>query len=101
MWLTPVIQLSLPIVTFAVACLMVSRVRYPHVFNQLFRGRKPRQHLIQLVFASAVVFLVKEMAVPLIFCYFAFAAPLRALWKETIANRLSGARFGKQPLPKE
>lgn len=100
-WLAPFIRISLPIVTLAVACLMVSRIRYPHVFNQLFRGRKPRQHLIQIVFTAAIVFVVKEMAVPLIFCYFAFSAPLKALWHELTAGRLRRGRVPKQPLPKE
>ena len=100
-WLIPVVRISLPIVTLAVACLMVSRIRYPHVFNQLFRGRKPRQHLIQIVFTAAVVFVVKEMAVPLIFCYYAFAAPLKALWKEVTAGRFGGRGLHKTPMPKE
>jgi CDP-diacylglycerol--serine O-phosphatidyltransferase len=80
-WLIPAIKIALPLITLAVACLMVSRVRYPHIFNQLFRGRRNRQHLIQLVFAAAVISQVHEMAVPLIFCYFAFASPLRAAWR--------------------
>jgi CDP-diacylglycerol--serine O-phosphatidyltransferase len=78
----PLMKISLPLITLAVACLMVSRVRYPHVFNQLFRGRRNRQHVIQLVFTMAAVYVVREMAIPLIFCYFAFAAPLRAAWSE-------------------
>lgn len=99
-WLVPTIKIALPLITLAVACLMVSRVRYPHIFNQLFRGKRPRQHLIQLVFTAAVVFLVKEMAVPLIFCYFAFAAPLRAGWKEATAGRFGrSATIHKTPPP--
>jgi CDP-diacylglycerol--serine O-phosphatidyltransferase len=75
-------KFALPLITLAVACLMVSRIRYPHVFNQLFRGRRNRQHVIQLVFTMAAIYVVREMAVPLIFCFFAFAAPVRALWSE-------------------
>ena len=88
LWLIPTVHLVVPLLTFAVACCMVSRVRYPHVFNQLLRGQRSRQHVIQLVFTMAVVFLVQEMALPLIFCFFAFASPLRALWREVIARRL-------------
>ena len=80
-WLIPAIKVALPMITLAAACLMVSRVRYSHVFNQLFKGRRSRQHVIQLVFTGAVIFVVREMAVPLIFCYFAFASPLRAAWE--------------------
>ena len=86
-WLTPFLKISLPLLTFAVACLMVSRFRYAHVFNQVFRGQKNRQHLIQLVFTLAAIAMVREMALPLIFCYFAFSAPSRWLWSEVVARR--------------
>lgn len=91
-WLIPAIKLALPIITLCVAILMVSRIRYAHVFNQVFRGQKSRSHLIQLVFTLAVVFVVKEMALPLIFCYFAFASPLRAFWTEVAVRRVFRAR---------
>lgn len=80
-WLPNICIEALPLITLAVACLMVSRIRYSHVFNQMFTGRRSRSHVIQIVFTGAVVFSVREMAVPLIFCYFAFASPLRALWQ--------------------
>jgi CDP-diacylglycerol--serine O-phosphatidyltransferase len=86
-WLEPVLLEVLPLITLAVACLMVSRVRYSHVFNQLFSGKRSRGHLIQIVFTGAVVFSVREMAVPLIFCYFAFASPCRALWQSVISPK--------------
>ncbi|QDU43235.1 CDP-alcohol phosphatidyltransferase [Symmachiella dynata] len=79
-------RMGLPFITLAVGCLMVSRIRYPHVFNQLFRGRQNYHHMLQLIFTIAAVYVVREMAVPLIFCAFAFGAPLRALWGQ-IANR--------------
>ena len=85
-WLIPSVVTVLPLVTLAVACLMVSRIRYAHVFNQLFKGRRSRQHLIQIVFTAALIVVVKELAVPVIFCYFAFAAPLRAGWQELAAR---------------
>jgi CDP-diacylglycerol--serine O-phosphatidyltransferase len=78
---------TLPIATLAVACLMVSRIRYSHVFNQLFTGKRSRGHLIQIVFTVAVIFIVRELAVPLIFCYFAFASPLRAAWQRVLLPR--------------
>jgi CDP-diacylglycerol--serine O-phosphatidyltransferase len=74
------LKICLPLVTLAVALLMVSRIRYPHIFNQLFRGRKNFQHLLQLLAAFAAIFLVQELAVPLLFCWFALGSPLRALW---------------------
>ncbi len=76
----------LPIVTLVVACLMVSRIRYAHLFNQLVRGRRSRQHLLQIVFAVAVMFVMPQVSVPLFFCWFAFGAPLKALWNESVVR---------------
>ena len=86
-WLDPVLLEVLPLITLAVACLMVSRIRYSHVFNQLFSGKRSRSHVIQIVFTGAVVVSVGEMAVPLIFCYFAFASPCRALWQSVMTPK--------------
>lgn len=88
MWLVPGVKVTMVIVTFAVACLMVSRIRYPHVFNQWFRGRRTRRQVIHLVFVVAMFYWVLELAFLLIFCYFAFAPPLRALWTEVAGGRL-------------
>jgi len=86
-WLQPIAHNLLPLVTLAVACLMMSRIQYSHVFNQVFTGRRNRAHVIQIVFTIAVVFMVQELAVPLLFCYFAFASPLRAVWGRALPLR--------------
>lgn len=83
-FLIPAAHVALPILTLAVAFLMVSRFKYAHVFNQFFRGQRSRNHLIQVIFTIAAVFLVREMAMPLIFCVFAFTPPLRAAWSEIL-----------------
>ncbi len=88
MYLSPAIHILLPIVALACACLMVSRVRYAHVFNQWFKGRRNYQHILQLVVGISAVFLVKELAVPLIFCIFAFGAPLKAGWSTLVRRRV-------------
>ncbi len=87
-WLTQAAYVLLPLVTLAVACLMVSRIRYPHYFNQLFRGRRNFQHLVQLTFALVAVFAVHELAIPLIFMYFVLASPLRAFGSRLVMHRL-------------
>lgn len=70
----------LPLITVAVSLLMVSRFRYPHVINQSLRGRGNRNKLLKILLALLLVFLVREMALPLVFCYYAFAEPARAGW---------------------
>lgn len=88
MWLVPGAKIILVLVTLSVACLMVSRVRYPHVFNQWISGQRSRRQIIQLVFALAVIYWVHELAVPILFCWFAFTAPVKALWKEFTSGTL-------------
>ncbi|QDU06924.1 CDP-diacylglycerol--serine O-phosphatidyltransferase [Gimesia aquarii] len=88
LWLIPAVEMSLPWITLAVAALMVTRIQYAHVFNQLFTGQRSRRHVIQLVFSFALIFLVRELAIPVLFCYFAFSAPIHAFWGEVISGRL-------------
>ena len=85
--LGPLLRYALPFITLAAAALMVSRFRYLHVFNNLMRSEKPRQHLVQLVFALLVIFLVQELAVPLVFLLFAFGIPARSVLLELWSRR--------------
>ncbi|WP_020468715.1 CDP-diacylglycerol--serine O-phosphatidyltransferase [Zavarzinella formosa] len=71
----------LPPVTLLVACLMVSRVRYPDTFHYMVRGRQNVSYMIKLVFAVAVIFVMPQIAVPLLFGWYAFSTPMRALWR--------------------
>lgn len=82
--LLPTLAVILPFITLATAILMVSRISYPHVFNQILKGNQGRMQLLQLVFTLALVFQVRGMAVPLIFCWFAFGGPLKVLWQTKI-----------------
>jgi CDP-diacylglycerol--serine O-phosphatidyltransferase len=84
-WLQKGSEAGLPIVTFVVACLMVSRIRYPHLFNQLFRGRRSFRHLVNLSFALVAIVAVHELAVPLIISYYVLSGPARA-----ISSRIPG-----------
>lgn len=78
-----VLALLLPIITICVALLMVSRVRYPHVVNQFLRGSGNRTKLLKIVFSLLLVFVIREMALPVLFCYFAFAAPVKIAWQKS------------------
>ena len=80
-YLLPSLVVLLPLITLAAAMLMVSRIRYAHVFNQMLRGRRSRRQMRLIVFAMVLAFVVREMAVPVLFCSFAFASPLRAFWE--------------------
>ncbi len=75
-----VLQLALPFFAVVVALLMVSRIPYPHVTNQLFRGHRSFAHVVALVFALVGIILVRSYAVPVIVCTFVLAGPARLLW---------------------
>ena len=83
-WFT---EASLPVVTLIVACLMVSRIRYPHLVNQWFHGRHNFQHLVKLLFALVAVLAVHELAIPLVLLCFAVSSPLRAFWVRVILRQ--------------
>ena len=95
-WLLPGSKIVLVFVTLAVACLMVSRIKYPHVFHQWVQGQRSRRQVIQLVFVAAVVFWVHELAVPMLLCWFALASPIRA-GIEFLRNR----KRVERPVPSE
>ena len=70
---------GLPILAVILSYLMISRFRYPHVFQQWFGGHRSLYQVGQLIFGGLCVYLAREVAVPLIFCYFAFESPVRQL----------------------
>jgi CDP-diacylglycerol--serine O-phosphatidyltransferase len=80
-WLDGVIGYVMPPITLLAAVLMVSRVRYPNTIHYIIRGRRNGPYLIKLVFAVALIFVMPQVAVPLLFGYYAFAAPVAAIWR--------------------
>ncbi|MBS0262740.1 MAG: CDP-diacylglycerol--serine O-phosphatidyltransferase [Planctomycetes bacterium] len=83
----PALQFVLPVVALACACLMVSTIRYSHVFNQWFRGRRSYRHILRLMLGLAIAVIFKELAVPLVFAWFSFEAPVRAGWRALLPGR--------------
>jgi len=63
---------AMPFFALGISILMVSRIRYPHILNQYFRGKKPFAYLIRVLLLLALVFFMKiQTALVLIFCGFA------------------------------
>jgi CDP-diacylglycerol--serine O-phosphatidyltransferase len=81
------LDLGLPLGAAVLAILMVSRVRYPHLANQMLRGRRSFAHLVKLVFALVTVLLTRELAVPLVFWSFALGCPAALVWKQAWQRR--------------
>lgn len=87
----PSLAVLLPFITLGIAILMVSRIPYPHLFNQILKGDKGRIQMLQMVFTLALLFVVGGVAVTVIVCWFAFAAPARTGWEKIRKRRNSPA----------
>lgn len=71
-------QYFIPALALVLAYLMVSRFQYPHVFQQLIRGRRAPHQIGQALFVVIGALLLHWLALPLAFCYYAFASPVRS-----------------------
>ena len=82
---------ALPFLLLAVAVLMVSRIRYPHIINQYIKGQKPFAHLIWLLLGLGVVVWNIQVALVLIFCGFAVSGFAKWFYYRThILQRIVG-----------
>jgi CDP-diacylglycerol---serine O-phosphatidyltransferase len=77
-----ILQTVLPFFGIFVALLMVSRIPYPHVANQIFRGQKSFGHVVAVLFALVAVMVIHGYSVPIICCAFVLSGPLRFAWQK-------------------
>jgi CDP-diacylglycerol--serine O-phosphatidyltransferase len=82
-----VLQAILPYFAVLVALLMVSRIPYPHVINQVFRGQRSFGHVVAVVFALTAVMVIRGYSVPIICCTFALYGPVRLVWEKAVRRR--------------
>lgn len=71
-----------PVLAVLLAYLMVSRFTYPHVVQQWMSGRRSPNQIGQALFAVGGVIILKELALPLAFCIYAFWSPI-GQWRKT------------------
>lgn len=81
------VQMGLPIFALLVALLMVSRIPYPHVVNQVLRGQRSFGHVVALVFAFVAIMSIRGYSVPVICCVFVVASPIRYLWQRLFVRQ--------------
>jgi CDP-diacylglycerol--serine O-phosphatidyltransferase len=81
------LQTILPFFAVLVAVLMVSRVPYPHVVNQVFRGERSFGHVVAIIFSIVAIMVVRSYSVPIIFAAFVFYGPIRLAWEKIIEHR--------------
>ena len=78
-WANRFVEIFAPLGALTVGLLMVSLVPYPHVAKQMLRGKKHVGHIIQLLLASFIILMFRELALALIFWGYALAFPVRYL----------------------
>jgi CDP-diacylglycerol--serine O-phosphatidyltransferase len=64
-----------PVLAVVLAYLMVSRFTYPHVVQQWISGRRSPNQIGRGLFAVGGIIVLKELALPLAFCFYAFWSP--------------------------
>jgi len=82
-----VLQTILPPFALLMALLMVSRIPYPHVVNQLLRGQRSFGHVVAIVFALVAVMVVRGYSVTLVCCTFALSGPVHYAWQKIQRRR--------------
>jgi CDP-diacylglycerol--serine O-phosphatidyltransferase len=82
-----VLQTILPFFAVLMSLLMVSRIPYPHATNHLFRGQKSFSHVVKLIFALMLVWVIRGYAVPIAFCAFVLWSPVRFAWEKIVQRR--------------
>jgi len=81
------LQAVLPFFAVLLALLMVSRIPYPHVVNQVFRGQRSFGHVVGVVFALVAVMVIRGYSIPIICCVFALSGPARVCWEKVVQRR--------------
>jgi CDP-diacylglycerol--serine O-phosphatidyltransferase len=76
-WLNHCLLLAAPIGTLLVALLMVSRISYPHLLNQMVRRRRNFGVVVQVVLAISFLVIVQDLAPFLLFWAYALYGPVR------------------------
>ena len=82
-----VLQHALPFFALLVASLMVSRVAYPHLVNQVFRGQRTLRHLIGVIFSLVAIMVFRDYSVSIVCVAFVLYGPLRYAWEKVVERR--------------
>ncbi|MBN2590740.1 MAG: CDP-diacylglycerol--serine O-phosphatidyltransferase [Sedimentisphaerales bacterium] len=93
-----VLLYAMPFIALGTGILMVSRIRYPHILNQYFKGKKPFGYLIKVLLLLLFLFSLKvEGTLVLIFCGFAFSSLGKWLYfRSGVLNHLHGWQYKNQ-----
>ncbi len=78
---------ALPVLVIGIAFLMVSRIRYPHIINQYFKGKKRFDQLIRILLLLGLAFWQHQIAMIVIFFGFAGSGFFKWLYYQVIRKK--------------
>ncbi|MGO9107630.1 MAG: CDP-diacylglycerol--serine O-phosphatidyltransferase [Thermoguttaceae bacterium] len=81
------LQRVLPFFALLAAMLMVSRIPYPHVVNQVFRGQRTLRHLVGIIFSIVAIMVLRDYAVSIVCVTFVLYSPARYAWEKVVQRR--------------
>jgi CDP-diacylglycerol--serine O-phosphatidyltransferase len=81
------LQLVLPFFALLAAMLMVSRVPYPHVVNQVFRGQRTLRHLVGIIFSIVAIMVFRDWSISIVCIAFVLYGPARYVWEKVVQRR--------------
>ncbi|NLE40087.1 MAG: CDP-diacylglycerol--serine O-phosphatidyltransferase [Pirellulaceae bacterium] len=82
-----VLQWVLPFFGVLAALLMVSRLPYPHVTNQVLHGKRSFGHVVAVLFTLLAAMVIKSYSVPIICVAFVLSGPVRYAWAKLVQHR--------------
>ncbi|MFI4911071.1 MAG: CDP-alcohol phosphatidyltransferase family protein [Sedimentisphaeraceae bacterium JB056] len=73
------VSYTLPLIAIGLGILMISRIKYPHLLNLIFKGQKPVVTLIWCVGIIAMIFVSLSISLVVSFCGFAMYSLLSSM----------------------
>ncbi|AQT66872.1 CDP-diacylglycerol-serine O-phosphatidyltransferase [Anaerohalosphaera lusitana] len=89
------ILFSMPFAAMMCGLLMISRIRYPHVVNQLIRGRQPMTHLLYSLVLLGLILWSLTNALLIVFWLFIFSGLFK--WAHHLALRTRHKHTNTEP----
>jgi len=71
------LQRTLPPFAMIIALLMVSRIPYPHIVTQMFKGKRSFSHVVTIVFTLMILLTVRWYSIPILCCVYAAVPAVR------------------------
>ncbi len=83
------IVFTLPFILLGTAILMVSRIRYTHILNRYFKGKKPFEYLLTSLLVLGLVIWFRQPALAIGFCTFGASGFVKWSYLRLLRGRLS------------